>query len=129
MSMTLRVIIDVLLVLGAFFALAGTVGIIRMPDCFCRMQSSTNIATLGLFFAIIGGALYAIFVMHSWASFGKILFVGVIYIIQNPAGAQALARAAYRRGNEHVDMACDDMALGEDKPDILDEELEEGDRI
>lgn len=129
MSMTLRVIIDVLIGLGAFFALAGVVGIIRMPDCFCRMQSSTNIATLGLFLAIIGGALYAIFVLHSWTSFAKIVFIGIIYIIQNPAGSQAMARAAYRRGNEHIDMVCDDMAIGEEKADILDEELEEGDKI
>jgi multicomponent Na+:H+ antiporter subunit G len=114
MSMTLRIIIDVLIGLGAFFALAGTVGVIRMPDCFCRMQSSTNIATLGLFLAIIGAFLYAVCVLHSWQSGAKIAFIGIIYIIQNPAGAHAIARAAYRRGNESVEMVCDDMKVGEE---------------
>lgn len=129
MSIALRVIIDILLVLGAFFALAGTVGIIRMPDCFCRMQSATNITTLALLFAIVGGAVYAIFVMHNWSAFAKIAFIGIIYVLQNPAGSQAMARAAYRRGNEHVDMVVDDMAISEEECAAVSEELEEDDKI
>ena len=45
--MVLRIVIDVLLAVGAFFALVGTLGILRMPDTFCRMQASTCISTLG----------------------------------------------------------------------------------
>lgn len=111
--MTMRIIIDVLIGLGAFFAIAGTVGMIRMPDCFCRMQSSTNIATLGLFLVVIAGILYGIFVTQSWASAGKVAFIGVIYLISNPAGAHAIAKAAYKRGNETVEMVCDDMKEGD----------------
>lgn len=37
MNMTLRVIIDILLVLGAFFTFVGVVGVIRMPDVFGRL--------------------------------------------------------------------------------------------
>ena len=44
MNMTLRVIIDILLVLGAFFTFVGVVGVIRMPDVFGRLQASTCIA-------------------------------------------------------------------------------------
>lgn len=109
-SMTLRVIIDVLIGLGVFFAFAGVVGIIRMPDCFCRMQSSTNIATLGLFLALIGGLVYAIFVERNAATAAKIAFIAVIYIIQNPAGGHAIAKAAYNRGNEHLKSVVDDLA-------------------
>ncbi len=109
MSMTLRIIIDVLIGLGAFFALAGTVGIIRMPDCFCRMQSATNIATLGLLFAGLGGFVYAIFVEQSWPTAAKIAFIWIVYIISNPAGSHAIAKAAKERGNETVEMVCDDM--------------------
>ena len=43
----LEVIICILLVIGIFFTLAGVVGVIRMPDTFCRLQSATNIATMG----------------------------------------------------------------------------------
>ncbi|NCB51639.1 MAG: monovalent cation/H(+) antiporter subunit G [Clostridia bacterium] len=108
--MTLRIIIDILIGLGAFFALAGTVGLIRMPDAFCRMQSSTNIATLGLLLAMIGGLLYAIFVMGSWNTAVKIAIVAVLNILANPGASHAIARAAYRHGVDDMDkMVCDAM--------------------
>ena len=109
MSITLKIILDVLLVLGAFFALAGTIGLIRMPDSFCRMQSSTNIATLGLFLALLAGLLYSIFVLKDAGTSAKILFIAVIYIIQNPAGSHAIAKAAWVRGNETVEMEVNDF--------------------
>ena len=43
--MILRIVADVFIGLGCFFALAGVVGLLRMPDAFCRMQSSTNISS------------------------------------------------------------------------------------
>ena len=55
----------VLIALSVFFALAGVVGILRMPDAFCRMQSSTNIATFGVLGVILGGILYAFFIHES----------------------------------------------------------------
>ncbi|MEI3062527.1 MAG: monovalent cation/H(+) antiporter subunit G [Oscillospiraceae bacterium] len=51
-----------------FFAFAGAVGVVRMPDTFSRMQSSTNITTLGMLLTLIGALLYFIFVMHSWGT-------------------------------------------------------------
>mgnify|MGYP002597891203 FL=1 len=57
--MALRIVIDALLVIGAFFALAGTLGVLKMPDTFCRMQASTCITTLGMLGVAIGGLLYA----------------------------------------------------------------------
>ena len=41
MNMTLRVIIDILLGLGAFFTFVGVMGVVRMPDVFGRLQAST----------------------------------------------------------------------------------------
>ena len=51
----MRIVIDLLIVISIFFAFAGVVGMLRMPDSFCRMQSSTNIATLGVLGVIIAG--------------------------------------------------------------------------
>ena len=52
--MILRIAIDVLIAVGLFFALAGTKGILKMPDTFCRMQASTCITTLGMLCTMIG---------------------------------------------------------------------------
>ena len=52
-----RLLIDVLIVIGAFFALAGTIGLLKMPDTMCRMQASTCIPTLGMVCVAIAGIL------------------------------------------------------------------------
>ena len=44
----MRIVIDIFIGISVFFAFAGVVGMLRMPDAFCRMQSSTNISTLGV---------------------------------------------------------------------------------
>lgn len=110
MSLTLRIIVDVFIGLGCFFAFAGAVGLIRMPDAFSRMQSSTNISTFGILLALIGGLIYTIFQLHSWEMSAKIAIIGIITIIANPVSGHAIARAAYRRGvMPEKPMVCDDM--------------------
>jgi len=111
----MRYVIDVLIAISAFFALAGVVGMIRMPDSFCRMQSSTNISTLGVLGVILGGILYSIFMLESpdWAMVVKLAAMGVFYIITNPIASHAIARAAYRRGGAaEAELSCD--KYGED---------------
>lgn len=98
MNTVLRVIIDIFIVGGCFFALAGAVGVVRMPDTFSRMQSSTNITTLGVLLTLVGALLYCIFVWQSWASAAKVIMIGVLTILANPVGGHAMARAAYRIG-------------------------------
>ena len=94
----MRIIIDILLAVGFIFALAGTKGLLQMPDAFCRMQASTCISTLGVLGVMAGGALYAFFVMGSVATGVKILVIGLLIITINPVGAHAIAKGAYRSG-------------------------------
>ena len=94
----MRIVIDVLLAAGFIFALAGAKGLLQMPDAFCRMQASTCISTLGVLGVIVGGALYAFFVMGSVSTGVKILLIGLLIITINPVGAHAIAKGAYRNG-------------------------------
>ena len=94
----MRIVIDVLLAAGFIFALAGAKGLLQMPDAFCRMQASTCISTLGVLGVIVGGALYAFFVMGSVSTGVKILLIGLLIITINPVGAHAIAKGAYRSG-------------------------------
>ncbi len=105
-----RIIIDVFIVLGCFFAFAGSVGLVRMPDTFSRMQSSTNITTLGVLLTLIGGFLYFLIVKESWGSAAKIVVIGVLTILANPVGGHAIARAAYRIGiRPERELVVDDL--------------------
>ena len=98
MNLALRIIIDLFIAGGCFFAFAGAVGLVRMPDTFTRMQSSTNITTLGVLLTLIGALLYCIFVWHSCGSAAKVIVICVLTILANPVGGHAIARAAYRIG-------------------------------
>lgn len=94
----MRYVIDALIVISLFFALAGVVGMLRMPDTFCRMQSATNIATMGVLGVIIGGILYAAIYLGNAEMAIKLAVIGVFYIITNPISGHALAKGAYKHG-------------------------------
>ena len=96
--MTVRIIADVLIAIGAIFALAGTIGILKMPDPFSRMQASTCISTLGVLGVAIGGVLYAAVVMHSASSAIKIAVIALMLLVTNPVGSHAIAKGAYSHG-------------------------------
>jgi len=96
--MILRVVIDALIVVGLFFALAGTKGIIKMPDTFCRMQASTCISTLGVLCTAIGAILYAAVIMGSAGTAVKIGLIALLILLTNPVGAHSIAKGAYKAG-------------------------------
>ncbi len=105
----LRIIIDVLIAAGAFFALAGTLGILKMPDTFSRMQASTCITTMGVIGVGLGSLLYAIFVMHAPATAVKVGVIMTLVLVTNPVGAHAITKGAYQSGiRPEKEMETDD---------------------
>lgn len=98
----LEIIVCILLVVGIFFVIAGVVGVIRMPDTFCRLQSATNIATMGAMPIALACSIYGF--SESNTSLGiKSLIIVVFLLISNPVGAHAMARAAYKNKAELSD--------------------------
>ncbi len=99
MSTTIRVIIDVLLVIGVFFSLVGTLGIIRMPDVFGRLQASTCIPSLGNIFLVIGGIVYAIATdVTQPATYVKLVVIMLMVLCTNPVSNHAICKAAVKMG-------------------------------
>ncbi|MBR0162696.1 MAG: monovalent cation/H(+) antiporter subunit G [Oscillospiraceae bacterium] len=106
----MRIVIDVFLVIGAIFALAGTIGILKMPDAFSRMQASTCVATLGMLGVAIGGILYAAVIMHSAGTAVKIAVIALLIFVTNPLGSHVLAKGAYSNGiRPEKKMEVDDL--------------------
>ena len=93
----IRSLIDILFVIGIFFIFAGVIGMMRMPDTFCRLQSSTNIATMGALPIVIGCAIYG-FVIDNSSLGVKSLVIAFFLIITNPVASHAMTRAAYKSG-------------------------------
>ena len=96
--MAVRIIADLLILIGAFFATAGTIGILKMPDAFSRMQASTCVSTLGMLGVMLGALLYAIFVMGSPSAAIKIAVIALLIFVTNPIGSHAIAKGAYLSG-------------------------------
>ena len=96
--MVLRVILDILMAVGLFFALAGTKGILKMPDTFCRMQASTCISTMGVLCFAVAGILYAAIVLRSASFAVKIGVIALMILLTNPIGAHTIAKGAYKSG-------------------------------
>ena len=86
------------LLIGAVFALAGTIGTLKMPDTYSRMQASTCISTMGLVGVTVGALLYTIFVMGSASASIKVAVIALMIFVTNPIGSHAIMKGAYRAG-------------------------------
>lgn len=84
----------VLLLVGAFFAVVGGVGIVRMPEFYSRMHCAGVTDTLGAGFIIIG------LVFQAGVSLVAFKLVVIMFFLQmtSPSSSHALARSAMTRG-------------------------------
>ena len=85
----------VLAVVGFGFSLSGALGILRMPDVYCRIQCSSKTVTMGAIPALLA-LVVGEGIVSGYAS--RALLVGFLLLVVNPAASHALARAAYRSG-------------------------------
>jgi multicomponent K+:H+ antiporter subunit G len=84
-----------LILLGAAFALLGSVGLARLPDFFTRLHGPTKATTLGVGAMVLASAVYFTatqpgFSLHEIA-------VMVFLFITAPVSAGLLAKAALHR--------------------------------
>lgn len=77
-----------LLWLGAFFFVAGSLGLLRFPDLPSRLHAITKADTLGFILVAVGLALRA----QSWRDALVMAFITILIIISSSISAQLLAR-------------------------------------
>jgi multicomponent K+:H+ antiporter subunit G len=98
--------ISALILIGAAFALLGSVGLARLPDLFTRLHGPTKATTLGV------GALLLASMTHFSSRGGGLtlreLAITLFLFITAPVSAHMIAKVAYkgrRRGNGPCDQA------------------------
>lgn len=79
---------------GAFFALTGTLGIIRLPDIYSRMHGAGMVDTLGMGLILIG----LMFQADAWIVVVKLGLILAFVFFTSPTTTFALARAALEDG-------------------------------
>jgi len=83
-----------LLIAGATFFLAGTLGLLRFPDVYTRLHALTKADNLGLGLTVMGLALQA----ESWAAAGKLLLIWLLVLLAGASIAHLIASGALQRG-------------------------------
>jgi multicomponent Na+:H+ antiporter subunit G len=88
----LQNILSVLLVcMGIFFMLVGSIGILRLPDFYSRTHAVSMSDALGISSVMMGLIVYEGFTQSSL----KLLLIILFVALSNPIGSHALSRAAY----------------------------------
>lgn len=89
-------IIVILCVAGGFFSLTSAIGIIRLPDVFCRLHATGKNSTAGVILIMTATFLYFLIErdMLIWKLFLTIIFV----FLTVPVAALIISRSAYRIG-------------------------------
>ncbi len=95
MSFLLELFAAALVLLGAGFALVGSIGLARLPDFFTRLHGPTKATTLGVGAILLGSMLY--FGTQQELSL-KELLVSLFLFLTAPVSAYMLSRAALHRG-------------------------------
>lgn len=91
MSTPLEIVVSLLIVAGAFFALVGSIGLSRLPDYFMRLHGPTKATTLGLGLLLFGTWLHDGLVLGIWAPRG--LLISFFLFITAPVSGHMLAKA------------------------------------
>ena len=82
-----------LLLAGAGFFLAGTVGLLRFPDVYTRLHALTKADNLGLGLIVLGLVLRA----GSAAAAGKLVLIWLLVLVASGAASQLVAAWARAR--------------------------------
>ena len=90
--------------IGTIFIFLGSLGILRLPDVYNRLQAGTKCTTLGAFLTIIGVGI----MQPDWLS--KTLVIAIFILITNPISNHALGRASRKSGISLCDRSVVDKA-------------------
>lgn len=85
----------VLIAAGTIFYLAGSIGLLRLPDTYCRLHALTKADNLGLGLLVVGLVLLA----DDLAVALKLVLIWLLVLAASAAGAHLIAGQA-RRGEE-----------------------------
>jgi len=108
MENVVEIIGSLVTLLGAIFIFLGSLGIVRMPDAYNRMQTGTKASTLGTILTLLGLGI----IVPSW--FGKVFILIMFVMITNPVSSHTLARAAHFVGIKLSEKTVSDV-LAEDE--------------
>lgn len=98
MNDVVEIIVSISLIVGASFALVGSIGLFRLPDFFSRLHGPTKATTLGVGSMLVASAVYTT-ATGEGVSVHELLILGFLFMTA-PVSAHMLAKAAL-----HLDLS------------------------
>lgn len=95
-NVILNISIGLFLLVGAFFIVSSSIGMLRFPDIYTRLHAATKAPTLGIIGILIATFLF-LYVTHGIVS-GKLLLAILFIFLTSPVGGHMLSRAAHKSG-------------------------------
>lgn len=86
---TIEIIGAFITLAGSIFLVLGSLGLVRMPDLYTRIQAGTKASTLGTILTLLGLGLIHL----DWM--GKLIILILFVLLTNPISSHILARSAH----------------------------------
>ncbi|MCF8217896.1 MAG: monovalent cation/H(+) antiporter subunit G [Bacteroidales bacterium] len=86
---TIEIIGALITLAGSIFLVLGSLGLVRMPDLYTRIQAGTKASTLGTILTLFGLGLIHL----DWM--GKLIILILFVLLTNPISSHILARSAH----------------------------------
>jgi multicomponent Na+:H+ antiporter subunit G len=89
----INILSAILILAGVFFYLAGSIGLLRLPDLYSRLHALTKADNLGLGLLIAGLSLYSLDLLMML----KLLLIWLAVLAASATSAHLIARQARRQ--------------------------------
>jgi multicomponent K+:H+ antiporter subunit G len=97
----IEVVISILLLVGGFFILVGSIGLVKMPDFFMRLHGPTKATTLGMA-ALLFSAMLFFSTTETGVSVKEIL-ISLFLFLTAPISAYMMIKSAIHHKLESID--------------------------
>lgn len=81
----------ILAAIGVFFTTVSSIGVLRLPDVYMRMQAAGKATTIGIGCVLLAAGFH----YGEWALV-RMLILLLLFFITGPIATSAMAHAAYR---------------------------------
>ena len=98
MDMLVLVLSGLSIAIGVISLLIGSLGLIKLPDVYCRIHAVGMIDTAGASFIILGMIIHQGFSLVSF----KLALIGVFLFFTSPIATHAVAQVAHKMGVKPV---------------------------
>lgn len=101
MSLFVEWLVIILLLLGAFFLMVGSIGLAKLPDFYTRLHAPTKASTLGIGAVLIASTLF--FSVTQDGISVKELVITLFLFITAPITAHMMGKAAMHKEKKAID--------------------------